>query len=52
MKPGIRLMATATTRLLREENPVHVHDLQATIMHLLGFDHTKLTTASRAATTA
>lgn len=26
-----------------EENPVHVHDLQATILHLLGFDHTKLT---------
>ena len=25
------------------ENPVHIHDLQATIMHLLGFDHTKLT---------
>jgi hypothetical protein len=25
------------------ENPVHVHDLQATILHLLGFDHTKLT---------
>jgi hypothetical protein len=25
------------------ENPVHVHDLHATIMHLLGFDHTKLT---------
>ncbi len=25
------------------ENPVHVHDLQATIMHLLGFDHTRLT---------
>jgi hypothetical protein len=24
------------------ENKVHVHDLQATIMHLLGFDHTKL----------
>ena len=22
---------------------VHVHDLHATIMHLLGFDHTKLT---------
>jgi len=22
---------------------VHIHDLQATIMHLLGFDHTKLT---------
>lgn len=25
------------------ENPVHVHDIQATIMHLLGFDHTRLT---------
>ncbi len=25
------------------ENPVHVHDLQATILHLLGVDHTKLT---------
>ncbi|MGO9111155.1 MAG: DUF1501 domain-containing protein [Thermoguttaceae bacterium] len=24
-------------------NKVHVHDLQATIMHLLGFDHEKLT---------
>lgn len=24
-------------------DPVHVHDLQATILHLLGFDHTKLT---------
>ncbi len=26
-----------------EENPVHVHDLHATILHLLGFDHEKLT---------
>lgn len=25
------------------ENPVHVHDLHATILHLLGFDHTRLT---------
>ena len=25
------------------ENPVHVHDLNATIMHLLGVDHTRLT---------
>ena len=23
--------------------PVHVHDLQATMLHLLGLDHTKLT---------
>jgi hypothetical protein len=26
-----------------EENPVHVHDMQATILHLLGFDHERLT---------
>ncbi|MBM3738415.1 MAG: DUF1501 domain-containing protein [Acidobacteria bacterium] len=25
------------------ENPVHVHDLQATLLHCLGFDHTRLT---------
>ena len=25
------------------KNPVHVHDLNATIMHLLGFDHERLT---------
>ena len=25
------------------ENKVHVHDLHATILHLLGLDHTKLT---------
>jgi hypothetical protein len=25
------------------ENPVHVHDLHATILHLLGFDHEKFT---------
>ncbi|HLJ56239.1 MAG TPA: DUF1501 domain-containing protein [Chthonomonadaceae bacterium] len=26
-----------------EQNPVHVHDLHATVLRLLGFDHTKLT---------
>jgi arylsulfatase A-like enzyme len=25
------------------ENPVHVHDLHATILHLLGIDHERLT---------
>jgi uncharacterized protein (DUF1501 family) len=25
------------------ENPVHVHDLHATMLHLLGFDHERLT---------
>ena len=36
------------------ENPVHVHDFQATILNQLGLDHTKLTFrhAGRAARTA
>jgi hypothetical protein len=25
------------------QDPIHVHDLNATLLHLLGFDHTKLT---------
>ena len=25
------------------ENPVHVHDLHATLLHLMGVDHTRLT---------
>ena len=29
-------------QLLGMRDKVHVHDLQATILHLLGFDHTKL----------
>jgi len=24
-------------------NPVHIHDLHATMLHLLGFDHEKFT---------
>ena len=34
------------------EDPVHVHDLQATILHLLGLDHERLTYRYRAATSA
>jgi len=25
------------------ENPLHVHDLHATMLHLIGFDHERLT---------
>ena len=28
------------------EDPVHIHDLQATILHCLGFDHTRSPTAT------
>ena len=43
LKPGLTYGASDDLGFYVGENPVHVHDLQATIMHLLGFDHTKLT---------
>jgi len=42
-KPGSNYGTTDELGFGVAENPVHVHDLQATIMHLLGFDHTRLT---------
>ena len=30
-------------RLSKAEDPVHVHDIQATLLHCLGFDHELLT---------
>ena len=43
IKPGMTLGATDDLGFHIAEDPVHVHDLQATILHLLGLDHTKLT---------
>ena len=43
VKKGTVYGATDEFGFKAEENPVHVHDLHATILHLLGFDHTKLT---------
>ena len=43
VKPGITYGATDELGFNIAENPVHVHDIQATILHLLGFDHEKLT---------
>ena len=43
IKPGTTYGATDDLGFHIAENPVHVHDLQATILHLLGFDHEKLT---------
>lgn len=42
-KPGISLGATDELGFNVIEDRVHVHDLQATILHLLGLDHTRLT---------
>ena len=43
MKAGLDYGATDPFGYRVEQNPVHVHDLQATILHLLGFDHEQLT---------
>jgi len=42
-KPGLTYGATDDLGFHVAQNPVHVYDLQATILHLLGFDHEKLT---------
>ena len=43
VKAGSVYGATDEFGFAAVENPVHVHDLHATILHLLGFDHEKLT---------
>ena len=43
IKPGLTLGATDDFGFNAVEDRVHVHDLHATLLHLLGFDHTKLT---------
>lgn len=42
-KPGTVYGATDDFSYSVTENPVSVHDLQATLLHLLGIDHEKLT---------
>ena len=43
VKGGLRHGATDPTGLEAVEGKVHVHDLHATILHLLGLDHERLT---------
>jgi hypothetical protein len=43
VKPGLTHGVTDELGFHVAEHGVHVHDLQATILHLLGFDHEKLT---------
>jgi hypothetical protein len=43
IKPGIVYGGTDDLGFNAVENPVHVHDLNATILHQLGFDHERLT---------
>jgi len=43
VKGGQVIGKTDDLALRITEDPIHVHDLQATILRLLGFDHTRLT---------
>jgi Protein of unknown function (DUF1501) len=43
VKPGLTYGKTDDYGYYSVENKVHVHDLHATILHLLGLDHTRLT---------
>jgi hypothetical protein len=43
VKPGVTMGESDELGFNVVKDKVHVHDLHATIMHLLGFDHTKLT---------
>ena len=43
VKGGFAYGATDEFGFAAVENPVHVHDLHATLLHLLGFDHERLT---------
>jgi hypothetical protein len=43
VKGGATLGLTDPFGFAPAENPVHVHDLNATVLHLLGLDHEKLT---------
>jgi hypothetical protein len=43
VKPGVTYGASDELGFHVARDPMHVHDLQATALHLLGFDHTRLT---------
>jgi arylsulfatase A-like enzyme len=43
VKPGLNLGATDELGFNAVEDKVHMHDLHATVLHLLGLDHEKLT---------
>jgi hypothetical protein len=43
IRPGMTLGATDDFGFHVTENPVHIYDLQATLLHCLGLDHERLT---------
>ena len=43
VKGGMRYGSTDEHGIKAAENPMHIHDLHATVLHLLGLDHERLT---------
>jgi hypothetical protein len=43
VKPGLAYGQTDEFGFAAVENKVHLHDLHATLLHLLGLDHLRLT---------
>ena len=43
VKSGVTIGSTDEIGYFPTEDRVHVHDLQATVLHLMGLDHLKLT---------
>ena len=47
VKPGMTHGETDDMGYNVVKDPVHVHDFQATVMHLMGIDHERLTSDIR-----
>ncbi len=43
VRPGMTYGETDDFSYNVAKDPVHIHDLQATVLHLLGIEHTQLT---------
>ena len=43
IKPGMTYGATDELGYAAVENPIHINDMHATLLHLFGIDHTRLT---------
>ena len=47
VRRGVTIGATDELGYFVVQDPVHVHDLHATLLHLLGLEHTRLTYRSQ-----
>ena len=43
VRGGLRYGATDDYGYYAQDNPMHIHDVHATLLHLMGMDHQRLT---------